>query len=139
MILLQRKQLKMLAIISRAIATVVWVPFAILVTFATWGAMFQARGTGATIFIFWAPLGLLGVVSFWFWAFSKQITSTINRAVISALISIGIIATIPFIFLGAAFFAMAGAGIIPGAYAIVDIWLPNKPIQRTAKSGAADG
>jgi len=137
--LLQRKRLKMLAIISGALATIAWVPFAIFVTFGTWGAMFQVQGTVGTIFIFWAPLGLLGAASFWFWAFSKQITSTINRAAISVLISIGIFAMIPFIFLGKVSFAMAAAGIIPGTYAIVDIWLPSKPIQPTTKSGAADG
>ena len=139
MMSLQRKHLKMLAIVSGAITTIAWVPFAILVTFGAWGAMFQGQGTVGIIFLFWAPLGLLGVASFWIWAFSKQITSTINRAVISVLISIGIVAMIPLIFLGAASFAMASVGIIPGTYAIVDIWLPNKPIQPTAKSGAADG
>lgn len=136
--LLQRKHLKMFAIISGGLATIAWVPFAIFVTLGTWGAIFQAQGSVGTIFIFWAPLGLLGVAGFWFWAFSKQITSTINRAVISLLISIGIIAIIPFIFLGTASFAMAAVGIVPGTCAIVDIWLPNKPIQLTAKSGAAD-
>ena len=128
----------MLAIISGGLATIAWAPFAISVTLGTWGAIFQAQGTVGTIFIFWAPLGLLGVAGFWFWAFSKQITSTINRAAISVLIGIGIIATIPFIFLGTTSFAMAAVGIIPGAYAIVDIWLPDKPIQPTVKSGAAD-
>jgi len=137
--LLQRKRLKMLAIISGGVATIAWAPFAMFVTFGTWGTIFQTQESGGTILIFWAPLGLLGVAGFWFWAFSKQITSTINRAVISVLISIGIIATIPFMFLGTASFAMVAVGIVPGTYAIVDIWLPNKPIQPTAKSGAADG
>jgi hypothetical protein len=77
----------------------------------------------------WPALGVVGLVGFWFWAFSSRALYGTRRVAISTLIVLGIGMVSPFIFFGGVLLALAGLGISAGVLALAEIWLPNNALE----------
>ena len=128
----RRAKLKTIAICLGAIVTIKGGPLAVLATVATSGQV--SRGSA---FMLWPALGLVGIVGFWLWAFSRRALYGTRRLVISILIVLGIGAISPFIFLGGVLLALAGLGIGAGALALAEMWLPNNAFERTGEQSGS--
>ena len=126
----RRAKLKAIAICLGAIVTVKVGPMAVLATVAAWSQF--SRGPA---FALWPALGMVGLVGFWVWAFSRRALHGARRVAISTLIVLGIVMISPFIFLGGILLALSALGIASGAFALAEMWLPDSVIGRTGARG----
>lgn len=128
----RRAKLKTIAICLGAIVTIKVGPLAVLATVATSGQF--SRGPA---FMLWPALGVVGLVGFWFWAFSSRALNGTRRVAISTLIVLGIVMVSPFIFFGGVLLALAGLGIGAGVLALAEMWLPNNALERTGEQSGS--
>lgn len=128
----RRAKLKTIAICLGVIVTIKIGPLAILATVATSGQF--SRGAA---FMLWPALGVVGLVGFWFWAFSRRALYGTKRVAISILIVLGIAMVFPFIFLGGVLRALAGLGVSAGVLALAEMWLPNHVLERTGEQSGS--
>jgi hypothetical protein len=117
----RRARLKTIGICLGAIVTIKVGPMAILATAATAGQFFKNPS-----FTLWPAFGLLGLIGFWLWAFSRRALYGRKRVAISTLIVIGMVMIAPFMFLGGVLLAVAGLGVAAGVIALAEMWLPGE-------------
>lgn len=117
----RRARLKTIAIVLGAIVTIKVGPMAILSTVAASGQFLKNP-----VFALWPACGVIGLIGFWLWAFSRRALYGRKRVAFSTLIVIGMVTIAPFIFLGGVLLAVAGLGVAASVLALAEMWLPGK-------------
>ena len=111
-----RHRARVVAAAVGVVSTVVWAPFAFMVSV---GSAFH----GMSLLTLWAGSGVLGLAGFWLWLFLAKMTFRRASTVVSVLIAAGILAMAPVAFSNALGAVFAIPAIAAGAFAIVDVWL----------------